>query len=231
MLIGRMIMPAHKKSHLKKLLIILNAILGAMLGMAPHSFCSPRHSSPQAQAAANADVAAAANDSYQAKDWGAAARLYGQITSQQPHNGRAWYRLAVSLDGQGRQDEAIAAFRKSIQAGVPPGIGEYGIALSYASRQSTERAFEYLEKAAQDGFSDSGRLAADVELASLRSDPRFAKAAEQVKRNAKPCAYNPLNRQFDFWVGEWDVVTAEGANPAGSSRIELILGDCVIQEN
>jgi hypothetical protein len=32
-------------------------------------------------------------------------------------------------------------------------------------------------------------------------------------------------------VGEWDMVTADGANPAGSSRIELILGDCVIQGN
>lgn len=165
------------------------------------------------------------------KDWGAAARLYGQITAHQPGNGRAWYRLAVALDGQGQQDEAVAAFQKSIQAGVPAGIGEYGIALSYASRQDNERAFEFLGKAAQDGFSDSARLASDAELASLRSDSRFAKVAEQVKRNAKPCAYNPLNRQFDFWVGEWDVVTADGANPAGSSRIELILGDCVIQEN
>jgi hypothetical protein len=70
-----------------------------------------------------------------------------------------------------------------------------------------------------------------VELAPLRSDSRFARVAEQMKRNEKPCAYTPLNRQFDLWVGEWDVVTADGAKPAGSSKIELIPGDCVIQEN
>ena len=220
-------MPNQRKSHLKKLLIVICFILGSGAQVAS----SPRHPSPQPQAAAPADITAAANDAYQAKDWGMAARLYGQITTQQPSNGRAWYRLAVALDGQGQQDEAVAAFQKSIQAGVPAGIGEYGIALSYASRQDNERAFEYLNKAAQDGFSDSARLAANAELASLRSDSRFANVAEQVKRNAKPCAYNPLNRQFDFWVGEWDVVTADRADPAGSSRIELILGDCVIQEN
>ena len=221
----------HQKSHLKKSLIILGVTLGAVLGSAAHVAASPRHTLPPSQANAPADINAAANDAYQTKDWGSASRLYAQITAQQPGNGRAWYRLGVALDGQGQQDEAVAAFQKSIQAGVPAGIGEYGIALSYGSRQNNERAFEYLEKAAQDGFSDSARLAADVELASLRSDSRFAKVAEQVKRNAKPCAYNPLNRQFDFWVGEWDVVTAEGANPAGTSKIELILGDCVIQEN
>jgi tetratricopeptide (TPR) repeat protein len=228
---GRTIMLAHQKSHLKKSLIILGVALGAILGWAPYVSCSPFHPSPRAQGAAPVDVAAAANDAYEAKDWGAAARLYGQITVQQPQNVRAWYRLAVALDGQGQQDEAVAAFQKSIQAGVPAGIGEYGIALTYGSRQNNERAFEYLEKAAQDGFSDSARLAADPEMASLRSDPRFARVAEQAKRNAKPCAYNPLNRQFDFWVGEWEVVTADGANPAGTSKIELILGDCVIQEN
>ena len=193
---------SHPKSHLKKSLIILGVTLGAVLGWAPYVSCYPLHPSRQAQGAAPADINAAANDGYQAKDWGAAARLYGQITVQQPQNGRAWYRLAVALDGQGQQDEAVAAFQKSIQAGVPPGIGEYGIALSYGSRQDNERAFEYLEKAAPDGFSDSARLAADAELAWLRTDSRFAKVAEQVKRNAKPCASNPLNRQFDFWVGE-----------------------------
>lgn len=43
----------------------------------------------------------------------------------------------------------------------------------------------------------------------------------------KPCD-SPVHRQFDFWVGEWDV-TAKG-KPAGTSVITRILGDCVIHE-
>ena len=46
----------------------------------------------------------------------------------------------------------------------------------------------------------------------------------------KPCAYNPENRQFDFWLGEWKVETTQGAIPAGQSKIELILADCVVLE-
>ena len=40
----------------------------------------------------------------------------------------------------------------------------------------------------------------------------------------------PQHRQFDFWVGDWRVETPSG-QPAGSNRVELILGGCVLQEN
>lgn len=44
-----------------------------------------------------------------------------------------------------------------------------------------------------------------------------------------PCAAAEY-RQFDFWVGEWDVKTPAG-KVAGTSRIELINGGCAIQEH
>jgi len=39
----------------------------------------------------------------------------------------------------------------------------------------------------------------------------------------------PEHRQFDFWVGDWDVTT--GGKRAGESHVERILGGCVIFEN
>ena len=44
----------------------------------------------------------------------------------------------------------------------------------------------------------------------------------------KPCSM-PENRQFDFWIGDWDVTV--GGQMAGTSSIQLILGDCVLLEN
>ena len=46
---------------------------------------------------------------------------------------------------------------------------------------------------------------------------------------AKPCGAKPEYRQFDFWIGEWDVEA--GGKPAGTNSVRLILGDCVIFEN
>jgi hypothetical protein len=94
-----------------------------------------------------------------------------------------------------------------------------------------EKALEYLDRSVKNGFSQLSQLNSDPELAALRSDPRYAKVVHLVEVNVKPCAYTPENRQFDFWIGEWDVVTSDGIQPAGTSKIELILGDCVIQEN
>ncbi len=45
-----------------------------------------------------------------------------------------------------------------------------------------------------------------------------------------PCATRPESKQFDFWVGEWDVTSAKGTH-AGTSSVRKILGDCVVFEN
>lgn len=39
----------------------------------------------------------------------------------------------------------------------------------------------------------------------------------------------PEHRQFDFWLGDWDV-TSNG-QPAGRNRVESIQRGCVLQEN
>ena len=203
---------------------------GFILWLSPYVNAEPTQSA-QASEASLATEAAKADETYQAKNWPEAARQYEAIAAVQPKNARAWYRLGISLHGLGKQDEAIEAYQKCIQAAGPAGAAEYAIGVAYASKRDSENGFKYLQKADDDGFNDAGRLNGDEELSSLRSDARFAKIVEQANHNLKPCAYNAVNRQFDFWVGEWQVETADGATPAGDSKIELILGDCVIQEN
>jgi hypothetical protein len=50
-----------------------------------------------------------------------------------------------------------------------------------------------------------------------------------VATPAAPCS-RPEYRQFDFWIGDWDV-TAPGGKVVGHSHIESILGGCVIAEH
>jgi len=45
-----------------------------------------------------------------------------------------------------------------------------------------------------------------------------------------PCTTDPIYRQFDFWIGEWNVYAKNGKK-AGDSKIELILDSCIILEN
>jgi hypothetical protein len=45
---------------------------------------------------------------------------------------------------------------------------------------------------------------------------------------ASPCA-SPEHRQFDFWIGEWEVTLPDG-KIAGHNRITPILGGCALRE-
>ena len=44
-----------------------------------------------------------------------------------------------------------------------------------------------------------------------------------------PCAANPLYRQFDFWLGQWEAFGTNGKK-AGDSNISLLLDSCIIFE-
>jgi hypothetical protein len=67
-----------------------------------------------------------------------------------------------------------------------------------------------------------GGLVASVALA-LAAGPAAAASATE------PLCPGPEYRQFDFWIGDWDV-TADG-KPAGRNRVERILDGCAIQES
>lgn len=47
---------------------------------------------------------------------------------------------------------------------------------------------------------------------------------------AKPPALPPEARQFDFWLGKWDVTNPAG-QPAGTSRIESVASQAALLEN
>lgn len=56
-----------------------------------------------------------------------------------------------------------------------------------------------------------------------------ASAAAQTAPAPARCTA-PEYRQFDFWVGDWDVALPDG-KPAGHNRIEPILGGCALRES
>ena len=65
----------------------------------------------------------------------------------------------------------------------------------------------------------------------LMSTFAFAQTTQtqQQQPQQPPNCSGPEFRQFDFWIGEWNV--DQGGKPAGTSSIQLILDKCVIFEN
>jgi hypothetical protein len=53
--------------------------------------------------------------------------------------------------------------------------------------------------------------------------------ATVARAQSSPCASNPVYRQLDFWVGEWEAFGKKGQK-AGDSKISIILDSCIILE-
>jgi len=174
-------------------------------------------------------VSQEADSQYQKKDWAAAAKSYDALVKSDPKNGRAWFRLGVSLQFLGKLPEAVDAYLKAEAIAHNAGV-MVNLAIATARMGRREEALGWLEKAAAAGYAQPEVLSSDPDLAPLRDEPRFKAVAERVEGTAHPCAAIPETHQFDFWVGKWDVRTPAG-DPAGTNTIERILGGCALVEN
>jgi tetratricopeptide (TPR) repeat protein len=175
--------------------------------------------------------AARASAAYEAGDWARARELYQKMAEEHPETARLWFRLAESLAHLGQLDLALETLDRAVRSGAPPQFAEFRVAAIYAQKGDREKAFEHLESAVDSGYNQPEELDRNPFLAALAGDPRFTRFRAQAGRNRTPCLNRAENRQFDFWLGTWRVLTTEGGVPAGRSRIEPILGACVIEEN
>ena len=170
-----------------------------------------------------------ANEYFQAKDWAKAAPAYQQLAKADPKNGQAWFRLGLSLHELGRYQDAVNAYQQAQNVGWAAGPVRYRSARAHAKSGKPDEAFEQLNQLVQGGFQNASLLEGDADLQGLRADARFAAVVAQAQKNARPCDHDPNYRMFDFWVGDWNVTA--GGTPAGTNRIELIEGNCVVFEN
>jgi tetratricopeptide (TPR) repeat protein len=174
-----------------------------------------------------------ANDLFQSQKWNEAAKAYEAITKADSSNGLAWFRLGLSLHSIGEYRKAIDAFAEAQRLNFNAAGAMFRTARAYARMGERDKAFEWLKKAVGAGFIARQQiqlLNSDTDLASLREDARFKEVMDMVERLSKPCLYSEKAREFDFWIGQWDVQTAQGQQ-AGTNNVERIEDGCIILEN
>ena len=66
--------------------------------------------------------------------------------------------------------------------------------------------------------------------AVVLATPSLLAAQEAAPAVAPKACAAPEHRQFDFWIGDWEVTTPDGAS-AGRNRIESILDGCALRES
>lgn len=184
-----------------------------------------------AQTNSNQALLDEANKFFQAKDWTNAAKAYEGITQKDPTNFQAWNRLGSIYHSSDKFEKAVAAFEKALALNPNGPVVQYNLACAYARLNNTDKAIAALFKLAPSGFFQPEQISADTDFAGLQNDPRFKEVLAQAQKASHPCTAAPEFRQFDFWIGEWDVVSNGSNQPAGKSSVQLMLGECVIFEN
>lgn len=171
----------------------------------------------------------AANELFKSQKWEEAAKAYEAVLTTEPNNARAWYQLGISRFSLTQFEAAIRAFEKNIALNSNPSA-MYNVACAYARLNQKDKAIDWLEKAVSHNLSPFTNLAADQDLAGLSAEPRFKELVTTLDKKRRPCMYSEGARQFDFWVGEWDVFNPQGQK-AGTSSIQQFAEGCGVLEN
>lgn len=163
------------------------------------------------------------------QDWAGMVAAHQKTVAADPSNGQAWFGMGAALHRLGREEESGRAFEKAaaLQFQAPQALA--AAARAYAHKGDAVQAAAWLNRAADAGFRNVAFLDGDPGFAKIRSDAGYQRARARIDLNGHPCMARPEYRQFDFWMGEWDVQV--NGKTIASSRIERILDGCLLQEN
>lgn len=187
------------------------------------------------KAQTNQPLISKADTFYARQDWQAAARAYeNAFASGETQSALTCNKLGFSYLNLGQYNLAIKNLELSLTknplpAGVP--IIRSRLARAYAADNEKDKALENLDSAIANGYSNVPELETSKEYDKIRTDSKFKNLVSQATDKLYPCLHNAHAREFDFWIGDWDVYPTGGNQIVGSSKIEMEASGCFILEN
>lgn len=109
-------------------------------------------------------------------------------------------------------------------AAPPPNQVALAEAVEHAKAGRVAEAIAALERVTPPAPAVLNQLRTSNDFAALRGDARF----EAIVERLTPCS-GPQYRQFDFWLGDWEVRNAAG-QLLGRNRISKRYGGCAVHE-
>jgi tetratricopeptide (TPR) repeat protein len=160
----------------------------------------------------------------------AALKAFQSALKENPKDAYAAVRAGHSAQAMGQYQQSLEFYDQAEQSGYWPNAVFFRRARVYALLKNKEAAFDWLHRLVQAGFPNAGMLKTEKDLDFVREDKRFTAVLAKADSNFRPCMYVPEWRQFDFWIGEWDVYTPQG-QLAGNNVIQNAEAGCLLIEN
>lgn len=168
-----------------------------------------------------------ADAAFAAQQWAAAADGYEDLLRTDRANANNWFNLARAQHQLGDLTAARRSYQRALDNNhAAPGRVRFNLARAQMSAGRRAEALRTIQQLVGTGITHR-QLVAATEFAPLASEPDF----QSVVAAQTPCN-TPEYRQFDFWLGDWDIVsTGPGASAGGHNVITAIQDGCVVLEN
>ncbi|KAA9040751.1 tetratricopeptide repeat protein [Ginsengibacter hankyongi] len=178
---------------------------------------------------------AKADTFYAKQDWRAAAKAYeNAFANGETQTALTCNKLGFSYFNLGQYGLAIKNLELSLTKNpLPSGLSiiHSRLARAYAANSEKDKALEQLDSAIAHGYSNVPEIETSKEYDKIRNDTTFKNLVSQATDKLYPCLHNAHAREFDFWIGDWDVYPTGGNQIVGSSKIEMEASGCFILEN
>jgi len=164
---------------------------------------------------------------FAAQDWRGAESAYENLLDDDADNASNWFNLGQARHQLGDLAGARNAYRRALtHNSSTPGRVRFHLARALMTMGRRADAMRELQQL----------VGTAVSHRQLRGAAEFAPLVETPEFQAVVAAQTPCNtaeyRQFDFWLGEWDIVpTTPGAPAGGQNSITRQQEGCVVQEN
>lgn len=158
--------------------------------------------------------------------WDDAAVAYAALLREDETVANNWFNLARAYQESGNYSAARPAYENAITFGYQPAArAHFYFARALMLLNDPAGALNQLEEVARLGGPGYQTVQNAPEFEPLTGDPRFMAVIEALK----PCNTQEF-RQFDFWLGQWDVTSAGSVQPSAENDITSIHGGCVVLE-
>ena len=119
------------------------------------------------------------------KRWEDAANYLSKAVEAGARSSFTYGQLAFAQMHLNRNEDALKSYEKAFEAGIPPGANTrgtayYNMACAYARLKQTDKAFEMLGRAVDEGFANRRTFETDTDLAPLRTDARFQELLKRL---------------------------------------------------
>jgi tetratricopeptide (TPR) repeat protein len=149
-------------------------------------------------------------------------------------NAMIWNRLGFCNQNLGLYGDAITDYKKALASNPSPPVKNSALsrmAMVYSLMKKPDESAEWLLKATATGYNSLNDLDSLEAFSNIRKSSIFRDIRQKIYALVYPCSNEPHNRDFDFWVGDWNCYRTGTTIFSGTSHVEIIAGGCAILEN